>query len=405
MNVSVAKPALSKPSDGASVPVLAFLGDLETLDLACRVIPGARRGVEVREGGLRDAIAHVQSGPVPTLLIVDISDTAQPAADMAHLKALCAGSSTIVALGTDNDVALYRSLVTAGATDYLVMPVSAQELRRAILSVSPADHEPHESRDGRLICLVGARGGVGTSSLAVGMAWKLAQDFGKQVAILDLDLHFGTTALSFDVDPGKGLRDALRDPERIDSLLVASALVNVSDSLYVLGSEEPLDEPVHIGGEAISRLIEELRSEVDHIVIDLPRHHLAESLDLLGRCDGVGLVTDLSLPSLRDAVRIRRVMDSHLGLENFRVIANRVGHAKASELSVKDFEQSLGAKLDFQFSELPQAAKAAMDGKPLAMGFKVKGSAEAFLDMVRALSQLEDASVLKKKRNLFGLKF
>ena len=225
------------------------------------------------------------------------------------------------------------------------------------------------------------------------------------MAILDLDLHFGTTALSFDVDPGKGLRDALRDPERIDSLLVASALVNVSDNLYVLGSEEPLDEPVHIGGEAISRLIEELRSEVDLIVIDLPRHHLAESLELLERCDGLALVTDLTLPALRDSVRIRRLIDRDLGHPNFHMVANRIGHAKTGELGIKDFEQSLGAKLDFQFNELPQAARAAMDGKPMATGFKAKGSGEALLGFVRALSRLEEAAPAKRQRQLFGLKF
>lgn len=405
MNVSVSKTALDKPSATATPPILAFLGDLETLDLACRVIPGARRGVDVKEGGVRDAIAQLQQGATPGLLIVDVADTAQPAADMMQLKALCAGQTAIVALGADNDVGLYRSLITAGATDYLVLPVTAQELRRTILSVSHGDTEREEVRDGRMIGLVGARGGVGTSSLAVGIAWQLAHEFGKQVAILDLDLHFGTAALSFDVDPGKGLRDALRDPERIDSLLVASALVNVSDNLYVLGSEEPLDEPVHVGGEAISRLIEELRSEVDLVVIDLPRHHLAESLELLGRCEGVALVTDLTLPSLRDAVRIRRLIDRDLGHPNFCVVANRIGHAKTGELPVKDFEHSLGGTLDFQFHELPQAAKAAMDGKPLAAGFKTKGAATAFQGLVRSLSRLEEAASRKRQRSLFGLKF
>lgn len=394
--------AKTAPIDAAPsakpAPILAFACDSETLDTVCRVVPGARRGVEVREGGIREAVAAVQHDGPPTLLVVDVSDSTDPSADMANLVSSRGASNlTVIAIGPENDISLYRSLVAAGATDYLVKPITKQELRRTILSISQADTELETRKTGDIIVTVGARGGIGTSSIAAGVASLLSHEFSRNVALVDLDLHFGTAALNFDVDPGNGLRSALEDPDRIDSLLVASALVKCGDSLYVLGGEEAIDEGFQVEPEAVGRLMEELRQVVDIVVIDMPRHQIAANVPFLKHVSAIAVVTDLSLAGLRDALRIRKGLNDALVEPNLIMVASRIGHAKAAEISQAEFEKGLGAKIDFAVQETPQLAKAALDGKPSALGSQRTPAVQAMRALARRLGNLEETGASPRR--------
>ena len=381
-------------------PLLAFACDEDTLDIITRVVPGGRRGVEVREGGINAAQSAVNQGACPELLIVDISDSASPVSDVSGLTSSVGPDTTVVALGPENDVALYRSLLSAGVTDYLVKPVSTQELRRTILAAGESTDQAEQTAKGRVSALIGARGGVGVSSLAIGVAWTLAQDFRKQVALVDLDLHFGTVALNLDLEPGNGLRSALENADRIDSLFVASALVNVSDNLFVLGGEEPLDQTFEPQPEAFELLMTELRRIFDVILIDLPRHMVPTAVGTLSTADGIAVVTDLSLAGLRDAARLRTSLGRIAPDTSLSIIANRVGLEKASELPRAEFEKGLGSKIDVYVPEEPRAAKAALSGKPLVTALKANRGGAALEGLARRLGAVETA---ERRRRLFGL--
>ena len=381
-------------------PLLAFACDEDTLDIITRVVPGGRRGVEVREGGINAAQSAVNQGACPELLIVDISDSASPVSDVSGLTSSVGPDTTVVALGPENDVALYRSLLSAGVTDYLVKPVSTQELRRTILAAGESTDQAEQTAKGRVSALIGARGGVGVSSLAIGVAWTLAQNFRKQVALVDLDLHFGTVALNLDLEPGNGLRSALENADRIDSLFVASALVNVSDNLFVLGGEEPLDQTFEPQPEAFELLMTELRRIFDVILIDLPRHMVPTAVGTLSTADGIAVVTDLSLAGLRDAARLRTSLGRIAPDTSLSIIANRVGLEKASELPRAEFEKGLGSKIDVYVPEEPKAAKAALSGKPLVTALKANRGGAALEGLARRLGAVETA---ERRRRLFGL--
>lgn len=380
-------------------PLLAFACDEDTLDIITRVVPGGRRGVEVREGGINAAQSAVNQGACPELLIVDISDSASPVSDVSGLTSSVGPDTTVVALGPENDVALYRSLLSAGVTDYLVKPVSTQELRRTILAAGESTDQAEQTAKGRVSALIGARGGVGVSSLAIGVAWTLAQDFRKQVALVDLDLHFGTVALNLDLEPGNGLRSALENADRIDSLFVASALVNVSDNLFVLGGEEPLDQTFEPQPEAFELLMTELRRIFDVILIDLPRHMVPTAVGTLSTADGIAVVTDLSLAGLRDAARLRTSLGRIAPDTSLSIIANRVGLEKASELPRAEFEKGLGSKIDVYVPEEPRAAKAALSGKSLVTALKANRGGAALEGLARRLGAVETA---ERRRRLFG---
>lgn len=359
-------PQRDKLTSLARMPVLAFVADEDTTNVVCRVVPGGRRGVEVREGGIPTALNAVQQGVPPEVLIIDISNAQSPATELSSLTQACGSETTVIALGTKNDVALYRSLVGAGVTDYLVKPVTTQELRRTLLTAGRTHKEATpEARHGRLVAVVGARGGVGGSMVAVSTAWILAEKLEKRVALIDLDMHFGTDALSLDVEPGSGLRNALTSPDRIDSLFIASALVSAGTNLQVLGGEEPIEEDVYIDPDALERLVTETKSNFDVVVVDLPRHLLGAAAAVLPRFDAIAVVTDLSLASLRDTLRIRSGIDRMAPDLKPLIVGNRIGAGGAGQLPVAEFEKGLGGKLDHKIVDDAKAGKATLDGKPL----------------------------------------
>lgn len=377
--------------DGAEqsgqAPILAFASDAETIEQIGRIVPGGRRGADVYEGGPAEAVRALDQGAMPTVVIVDVSTSDQPVEEIAELVAFCGPACAVIAIGAANDVGLYRQLVGVGAADYLVKPLEAQEVRRAILSAHSGESKEPEpaAQRGQMICVVGARGGVGSTSVAIGAAWLMSEGYNKQTALIDLDLQFGTAALSLDLEPGSGMRNALEHPDRIDSLFIASAMVNYSDKLAILGGEEPLDELIEFKPEGFKRLTDEVSDIAEFIVCDVPRHLVGAAAELLSGSKAILLVTDLTLSGLRDAMRLRTALERLAPQVPIKVVANRVGHAKAVELGRAEFEKSLGAKIDCFLGEDPKAGKAALSGKPLPAA-SVKGkTAEALRGLVHGI--------------------
>ena len=134
-----------------------------------------------------------------------------------------------------------------------------------------------------MIVFVGSRGGVGTTTTAVSCAWLLAEERGERIALVDLDLHFGTIALKLDTDPGSGLCEALEQPSRIDSLFIERAMVKVTDNLRVLAAEASAAQHLIVDAGAVDMLLYELRRKFARIVVDLPRGATPIQRVVLGR--------------------------------------------------------------------------------------------------------------------------
>ncbi|MGF1623786.1 MAG: P-loop NTPase [Alphaproteobacteria bacterium] len=384
-------------------PVLAYICDEATLEAVSRVVPGGRRGVEVCEGGIETALRVLNGDQSPDLLILDISEASSPVEDIKAVRGIINRSTTIIAIGEQNDVTLYRALTGAGVNDYLVKPVTSTDLRRALLTASN-DSKPETQVDsaprGRVAIVVGTRGGVGASTVAVNVAWICANDLEIRTALVDLDLHFGTAALALDLEPGHGLRDALCNPDRIDGLFVASALVHDSDNLFVLSGEEPIDEHVPLRSDAISFLMAELQQSFEMIIVDLPRNVLSGDPSLLSIAHTIAVVTDLSLAGLRDAVRIRAIVRKAAPEAKLQFIVNRAGLHKKAEMTEADFERNLEDKVSFVVPEDPKAAANAAGGKPIAEASK-GGKASTALHAV-AMGLRGTSGKVKAKFSLFG---
>ena len=329
----------------------------------------------VNEGGVAAAIQLLVTASPPRRLVVDLGDAADPVTAVQMLRDTCAAETVIVALGAVNDVKLYREICRAGATDYIVKPTTRDHLDEAIERAlrsheDGGDVAAKEARLGRLILFVGAKGGVGSSTLAMNSAWLLAHEHNQRVALVDLDLQFGTMALDLDLEPGHGLCEALANSNRVDGLFLKSAMVNESANLSLLASEEPLERTVEMNPEATALLFEQLRRNYSYVVVDLPRAILSANRDLIAKANDIMVVCDLSLASVRDTLRVISFIRDISPVAGVSVVANRVANGKG-QISKRDFERGIETRIAYLIPDEPKAvALAANAGKPLPAAAK-----------------------------------
>ncbi len=302
----------------------------------------------VRRGGPADAAALLAHARTPPLLVVDLADSADPAADLGALAEVCDPGTRVIALGTVNDVNLYRTLRDMGVEDYLLKPVIADALAAALdrprAAPTPDDGDGAEN-DSRLVAVVGARGGVGATTLAVNLAWMLANDHRRRTALVDLDLYFGTTALALDLEPGRGFREALETPNRIDGLFIERAAVRVGERLFVLDTEEDMSRAIRPDPDAVDLLLEKMRQSFERVVVDLPRAALAGG-GVAGAASDLVLVGDLSLAGMRDMLRLREYLAKAAPDSRLHLVVNRVGLLGRGEMPRSAFEKGVETRID-----------------------------------------------------------
>jgi pilus assembly protein CpaE len=226
----------------------------------------------IKRGGITRAIKYLSIERSPENIIVDISGVEMPASQVHELAALCEPGVTVVAIGDRNDIGLYRDLLQAGVSEYIVKPVTAQLLAKALSSTHGAAEGGLISRKrGKMVAAIGARGGVGTTTLAINLAWYLANRQSRRVLLLDLDLQTGDCALALNLEPTPGLREALTNPMRIDDVFLERTVAVHGERLFVLSAEEPLRAETDFTADAVETLVGVLRSQFHYVVADVPR--------------------------------------------------------------------------------------------------------------------------------------
>jgi pilus assembly protein CpaE len=325
--------------------LIAFVADGETAAaLEGCLLQLSIRDATIKSGGIAKAIRHLGAERSPENIIVDISLTDMPVSQVQDLAQLCEPGVTVIAIGDRNDIGLYRDLVQAGVSDYVVKPITPQLLAKA-LSPRPisADRIPVSRKLGKMVAFVGARGGVGTTTLAINLAWYLADRQKRRVLLLDLDLQNGDCALALNVSPTPGLCDALANPQRIDSVFLERAMVAHSERLFVLSTEEPLHADVDFGAEAIETLVGALRAQFHYIIVDVPRLPGAPYRLSLGMADIRVIVADQTLRSVRDTVRLQAALGGGDAAHRNLIVANRSGEGGRYVMTLEEM-----AKVDLR---------------------------------------------------------
>ncbi|MCJ7422067.1 pilus assembly protein CpaE [Sphingomicrobium astaxanthinifaciens] len=357
---------------GLREPFTAFVCDEETADMLRPVaVEHGWSPDKVNLGGLRNAVQSLSVSASPNVLFVDLSESADPLTDINGLAEVCEPGTIVIAAGQVNDVRLYRDLVASGIHDYLLKPFTVDQLRETFAQaqsiLSGPRGEAQVEKPHVMSSVIGVRGGVGASTIATSLAWLLGEKANRSTALLDLDIHFGTGALALDLEPGRGLTDAIENPSRIDGLFIERAMVRANERLSVLSAEAPISQPLLTDGTAFFQLQEEMKNAFESTVIDTPRHMLIQYPHMVHDAHVAVLVSELTLAATRDTIRLLAWLKSNAPQTKVIVTANAVPTGGALEISRKDFEQSIEREVDIVFPADPKAAaQAAKLGKPLA---------------------------------------
>ncbi len=378
---------------GLRDPFQAFVADEATAELLRPVaVEHGWSPEKVNKGGLRNAVQTLSVAASPSILFVDLSESGDPLNDINALAEVCEPGTVVIAAGQVNDVRLYRDLVASGIQDYLLKPFSADQLRDAFANAQmtisgPRLMESANEKPNVMAAVIGVRGGVGASSVATSLAWLMGDKAGRSTALLDLDVHFGTGALALDLEPGRGLTDAIENPSRIDGLFIERAMVRANDKLCVLSAEAPINQSMLTDGSAFYQLQEEIRHAFEGTVIDMPRNMMVQFPHLLGDVHVVVVVVEFTLAGTRDAIRILSWLKANAPQARVIVVANKVQSA-VQEVSRKDFEHSIERKVDIVLPfDAKAASQAAKLGQPLA---KVTKSSKVLQPLGELLSRTVD---------------
>lgn len=392
-------------------PFAAFLCDDDSLEMLRPIVEELGWADDkCHKGGLRHAVQTLSVSASPNILLVDLSESGDPLNDINALAEVCEPGTIVVAMGQVNDVRLYRDLIVSGLQDYLLKPFNADQLREVLANAQAALNAPkHEdnSKDSPHIstAVIGTRGGVGASMVATSLAWLLSSEKEKMTALLDLDVHFGTGALALDLEPGRGLTDAIDNPSRIDGLFIERAMIKANDRLSLLSAEAPINSPMMTDGTAFFQLQEEFRAVFDCTVIDLPRNMLINYPHLLADVDATIIVTELTLASARDAIRLLSWLKANATQSKVFIAANKVQSGN-SEISRQDFENSIERKIDIV---IPADAKTAAQAAKLGQAFVHAGKSSKATAKVQELTGLllgavarneEDGDAAQDKKSL-----
>jgi pilus assembly protein CpaE len=260
---------------------------------------------------------------------------------------------------------------------------------------APKPIEASLDRPHSAIAVIGTRGGVGASTIATSLAWLVSDKEKRTTALLDLDVHFGTGALTLDLEPGRGLTDAIENPSRIDGLFIERAMVKASEKLAVLSAEAPINTPLMTDGTAFLQLQEEMRAAFEATVVDLPRSMLILYPHLIRDTQSMVVVTELTLAAARDTIRLLSWLKANAPQTQVTVVANRVHAAGQLEISRKDFEGSIERKIDFLIPfDQKLAAQAAKLGKPLAEAGKNSRTIAPIIALTRHVLNAADDMVV-----------
>jgi pilus assembly protein CpaE len=345
--------------------VVAIVHDQATLDRIQGVIRELQLDDELSfEATLDAALRRIHEGANPRVLVIDLSESPAPISELSSARAVGGDELKILALGTVNDVGLYRDMIAAGATDYLVKPPGREQLN-AVLEKNASGGGTGGL--GQVIAFIGSRGGVGTTTAAVSCAWIFAEERKERAALIDLDLHYGTVALKLDSDPGNGLCEALEQPSRIDSLFIERAMIKVSENLRILAAEAALAEPQVVDAGAIDVLLYELRRKFAWVIVDLPRYVTPVHRVVLSTASRAILLCERSLAGLRDTIRLQTLLREQAPQTRLFLVESGA-HGDRATVGKGEFEKAVGKSFDATLSYDPKGAGAAANaGQPLPM--------------------------------------
>ena len=399
---STAARSVAREEHIAPAPRVSVQAFCETVDTAAAIQAAsedrrlAKAHLRVQMGGVGAAIEAYQSAPTPNVIMLETETRSQNVLiGLDRLASYCDAGTRVIVIGQVNDVTLYRELVRRGVSEYLISPVETLQAVRAICGLFAA---PDAKPVGRVLAVVGAKGGVGASTIAHNIAFTMARDLTLDAVVTDLDLAFGTAGLDFNQDPPQGLAEAVFSPDRIDTAFVDRLLAKCTDHLSLLAAPATLDRVYDFGADAFDAIFDSLRATVPCVVLDVPHQWTGWSKQTLIGADDILIVAAPDLANLRNTKNIYDLLKASRPNDHPpHYCLNQVGVPKRPEIKATDFAKALedepAAIIPFE----PQLfGSAANNGQMIAEISSNHRTAEIFRQLAQ---QLTGRAEQKKQRS------
>jgi pilus assembly protein CpaE len=356
----------------------------------------AKAHLRIQMGGVTAAVEAYHTSPTPNVIVLESESRGDDViAGLDQLADVCDAGTRVVVIGRMNDVVLYRELVRRGVSDYLIAPVNTLQIVRALCGLFSA---PDAKPVGRVVAVVGAKGGVGASTVAHNIAFSIARDLLLDSVVTDLDLAFGTAGLDFNQDPTQGIADAVFSPDRIDTAFVDRLLAKCTDHLSLLAAPATLDRVYDFGADAFEAIFDSLRSTMPCAVLDVPHQWTGWTQHTLVGADDILIVAAPDLANLRNAKNLFDFLKAARPNDHRPLYClNQVGVPKRPEIKSADFAKALGDEPVAVIPFEPQVfGAAANNGQMIAEIAATHRTAEMFRQLAQ---QLTGRTEPKKQRS------
>src|SRR3981189_2542494 len=382
------------------VSVQAFCETVETAAAVQSAGEDRRLGkahLKIQMGGMAAAIEAYRTAPTPNVIILETEGRSDILAGLDQLATVCDAGTRVVVIGRVNDVALYRELVRRGVSDYVIAPVNAIGVVRSICGLFSA---PEAKAVGRIIAIVGAKGGVGSSTIAHNVAWAIARDLSLDSVVADLDLAFGTAGLDYNQDPPQGIADAVFSPERIDTAFMDRLLLKCAAHLGLVAATVTLDRVYDFGADAFDTIFDTLRFTTPCIVLDVPHQWSGWTRRILVGADDILIVAEPDLANLRNAKNTLNMLKASRPTDGPPLYClNQVRMPKRPEIDARGFAKAIEsppiAAIPFDSRMFGTAANNGQMIAEIAAGHR---TTEMFLQIAHQLTGRGDG---KKRRRSF----
>ena len=300
----------------------------------------SRVHVKAVSGGIRAATEFFGEAPTPNLIMLEANKPYEELIEeLDRLAEVCDVGTKVVLVGHVNDVQMYRDLVRRGVSEYIVMPVGQIELIQAL---SDLFSNPSNEPLGKTIAFIGAKGGVGSSTMAHNIGWAISTVHQQDVIISDFDVAFGTAGLDFNEDPPQTIADAIKAAERLDDQFLERLLTKCSERLSLLTAPAILDNTCDYDDQFFSPMLELLQNSAPYTILDLPHVWSAWNKYLLLGADEIVITVAPDLANLRN---VKNMLDligqERRGDREPFLIINQTGIQKRPEIKAKDFVSAL----------------------------------------------------------------
>jgi len=295
--------------------------------------------LSVQMGGVAAAIEAYHTVPTPNVIILETEGRSDILAGLDELATVCDAGTRVVVIGSINDVAPYRELVRRGVNDYVVGPVETIDVVRSICSLFAASEAV---ASGRVIAVVGAKGGVGSSTIAHNIAWAIARDIALDSVVIDLDLAFGTAGLDYNQDPLQGIANAVFSPDRLDTSFMERLLSKCTDRLSLLAAPATLEQVYDFGANAFDSIFDTLRMTTSCIVLDVPHQWSGWTKRALVGADDILIVAEPDLANLRNTKNMLNMLKASRPNDRPPLYClNQVGMPRRPEINSRGFVKTI----------------------------------------------------------------